>query len=292
MNLQTTGVACLFLIVVPFHSSAQRYLTGELSGIYPADDYVITGNVHVLPRTTLRFEPGSTLRFENFTGIVIRGELICNGTILRPIRFTSSRDLPTSRIMPEAFDWNGIKVTSEAIGISLTNCTICYSTFGLDIGSNATPVALKEVTFFQNGSSSLIRQREMVPVDERVAISYQWPKVIENDDSRALLGKEYEATGLDGKKPSAVATPPGRSRAQRPPVNWEKPVQYATGGLVLAGGVLAAAGHGMAWKYYKDYRREGTTVLRKKGENWIMVRTVGFAVASVGAVGFTLTYIF
>jgi hypothetical protein len=282
MKILLRGAVGIGCILLPFTAFGQRYITGELSGIYPADEYVITGNIHVLPRTSLRFEPGSTLRFENFTGITVHGELICKGTILRPIRFTSSRDMPNSRIMPEAFDWNGITVTAEAINVCLEYCTISYSTTGLEIALNATPVLLKEVTFHHSGSSSLIRERELINADDNVPVSFQW--------SRLPLETLQ-------RRDSTIASPAKNSRAipAQPPLNWKKPVMYSTGGLTIAAGLFAGAAYGLAWKYgseYEDADTERTTSLARKRDDWLTASAIGLAVASISAVGFTLTYIF
>jgi hypothetical protein len=284
MKILLRGAVGIGCILLPFTAFGQKYITGELSGIYPADDYVITGNIHVLPRTSLRFEPGSTLRFENFTGITVHGELICKGTILRPIRFTSSRDIPNSRIMPESFDWNGITVTAEAINVCLEYCTISYSTTGLEIALNATPVLLREVTFHHNGSSSLIRERELINTDENVPVSFQW--------SRLPVEKIQQHD-------STIAAPVKKSSANpaQPPIDWRKPALYSTGGLTIAGGLFAAtAYYGIAWKYSVDYRQEkdpdNKIPLARKRDNWTTASTIGLAVACISAVGFTLTYIF
>jgi hypothetical protein len=280
------GIGCILL---PFTAFGQRYITGELSGVYPADDYVVTGNIHVLPRTSLRFEPGTTLRFENFTGIIVRGELICKGTILRPILFTSSRDIPRSPITPEAFDWNGLKITQEASMVCIEFCTVSYSTTGIEIASKATPVILKEVTFHHNGSNALIREREQIPTDENVPVSFQWlPSPVETSsmsDSIAVL------SNTKGGAASAE-----RSKPTRPPIHWRQPVLYTTGGLTIAGGLFTGAAYGLAWKYGRDYHNEdvpdNTGPLARKRDNWLIASASGLAVASICAVGFTLIFIF
>jgi hypothetical protein len=288
MKFELMGALSVFCMLLPSSMFAGQYITGELSGVYPTDDYVITGNIYVLPRTTLRFEPGSTLRFENFTGIIIRGELICKGTILRPIKFTSSRDVPNSRIMPESFDWNGIKVMPEAINICLEYCTIAYSTTGLEIASNATPVILKEVSFFHNGSTSLTREREMVNVVENAPISFQWPRLhVKNDDAG-------RPDTIDTSSPSANLEKPIKKI-----IEWRNPTLYSTGGLTIASGLFSAVAYGLAWKYDWDYdHKKGTvnnneySLLRQKCDRWLTASAIGLGVTCVSAVGFTLIYVF
>jgi hypothetical protein len=281
-------LALLLLAGMSGPACAQRYLTGELSGIYPAGDYVVTGNIHVLPRTSLRFEPGSTLRFENFTGMIVRGELICNGTILRPIRFTSSRDNPSSKSMPEPFDWNGIKITAEAMNVSMAFCTISYSTYGLEIESKATPIIIEEVTFHTNGSASLTREREMVHVDEKVAATFRWMPVMEPGESGPLATEPPEKIQANDR--------PQKEKKQ-PSINWRRTCLYVSGGVGTAGVLLAAGAYGMAYYYDRRYWADGTEsseqeAMRTKRDDCLFISYIGIAAATIGAVGCTLTLIF
>lgn len=288
MKILLKGAVGIGLILLPLAVSGQRYITGELSGVYPADDYVITGNIHVLPRTSLRFEPGSTLRFENFTGIVVRGELICKGTILRPIRFTSSRDIPSSPIMPESFDWNGIKITPEASMVCIEFSTISYSTTGIEITLKTTPVILKEVTFHHNGSNALIREREQIQTDVNVPVSFEWlPLPAETSALRDSV------TALTNNTDSVEKS---RAKSTRPPIQWRQPLLYTTGGITIAGVFFSGAAYALAYKYSSDYGHENDPDLKRplahKRDDWLTASAIGLAVTCVSAVGFTLTYIF
>jgi hypothetical protein len=155
---------------------AQVHLTGAISGNYPADQYLISGDIAVPRGMTLSFAPGSVLRFGEYNGIEVHGRFVCKGTPQQPIIFTSANDVSRAATLPEAFDWNGIKVAPEAAGISLEQCTIAYSTFGLNVESNATPVLLKNVAFLHNGSASLTREKKMIPVQETSLITLHWPE--------------------------------------------------------------------------------------------------------------------
>jgi hypothetical protein len=289
MKIGLIGIMGICLVFLPVSVYSERYITGELSGVYPADEYVITGNIYVLPRTTLRFDPGSTLRFENFTGMIVRGELICKGTILRPIRFTSSRDIPSSRIMPEAFDWNGIKVMPEAINICLEFCSITYSTAGLEIASNTTPVILNEVTFSHNGSASLTREREMITLEDNVPVSFRWPLEQEKDN---MTGRHEDDRVADKTKSVSTVQKSHDSK----PIELKKPVMYASGGLTFVCGLAAAASYGLAWYYDRKYDKappgSDFKSLKANRDHALLGSGIALAVASIGAVAFTVTYVF
>ena len=83
------------------------HLTGERSGSLSGTNYVVTGNIYILPHDTLSIAPGSFIRFEPFTGIVVRGTLLCSGTAREPVLLTSVRDSLEGK-PPRPFDWNGV----------------------------------------------------------------------------------------------------------------------------------------------------------------------------------------
>lgn len=276
---------------------AQKYLTGELSGNYPAGEYIVSGNIHVLPKTTLTFDPGSTLRFENYTGIVVRGELICKGTSLKPVVFSSSRDVPSTRTMPEAFDWNGIKVTSEADGITLENCVISYSTFGLNIESNATPVSIKEVKFNNNGSASLTREKRMLPVTENMGISFIWPEIQKSKVVSDSIPSDTSPKVLPTKKQKKPAQ--NKKEYAKPKGAWIQPMRISFGSAAAVGGIMWLSGYLQSTKY-KNQRDGSVYIVQspdwytadKNYRNWGTVQNIGAAIFGIGAVGFTATFLF
>ncbi len=274
-------LSSLFLIAVAACGSAfaQKYLTGELSGSYPAGEYSISGNVHVLPKTTLSFAPGSILRFENFTGIVVRGELVCRGTPQQPVVFTSSRDIPGAKTMPEAFDWNGIKVTPEAKGIRLEYCAVAYSTFGLSIESGSTPVSIRGAVFHHNGSASLTREKKMFAVKENLPVSFTWP-----EPPAAAPQTENTAAAEPVKKTSAVKT-------------WKNTFGIAGAGIGIAGAALWLTGHLRAEHFNSLMIRPGTPLTtgndyKDTRDGWVTVRNLGIGLFGLGAAGFAVTFVF
>ena len=106
-------------LAVHFAATASpTYLTGELNRSLSGRDYVVTGNIYVLPHDTLSIAPGSRIRFEPFTGIVVRGAFLCNGTAREPVLLTSVRDSLEGK-PPQRFDWNGVEVTPEGVGCAV-----------------------------------------------------------------------------------------------------------------------------------------------------------------------------
>jgi hypothetical protein len=293
------GIVTLLLIAGGgiFPVSAQKYLTGELSGTFPAGEYVVSGNIHVLPKTRLSFEPGCTLRFENYTGIVVRGELVCAGTVSKPIVFTSSRDVPSSRTMPEAFDWNGIKVTSESDGVTFENCLIAYSTFGLNIESNATPVSIKEIKFNNNGSASLTREKKMMPVTDNMAISFVWPEIQTTPAAADTAAKDSSSKSGSVRKTKKAKKSISKGEIAKPRFAWKQPVRITMGSAAVVGGAMWVSGFILSENYLhqrntgKPYS-DNWNYADKSYKTWGTVQNIGAGLFAVGAIGFTVTFLF
>ena len=290
-----TSLVLTFLVGGGVHEAfAQKYLTGELSGSYPAAEYSISGNIYVLPKTTLTFEPGSILRFDNFTGIVVRGAFVCKGTADQPIIMTSSRDVPHSHAAAEAFDWNGIKATPETEGITLENCTIAYSTFGLNIESSATPVSIKETMFHNNGSASLTREKKMVAVVENLPFTQAWPE----SAAQATSGTGTTISTATSGDTAGKTTVSNSSSTPAPHHSWIKPVvRISLGGVAVAGGALWVVGYLQADHYNKLLTPPPSSLTTRKSyldsrDAGVLLRNIGVGLFCVGAAGFGVTFFF
>jgi hypothetical protein len=276
--MKHTVHSLLFFVFVCINAFAQKHLTGELSGNYPAGDYIVSGNICVLPKATLSFAAGSTLRFDNFTGIVVRGALVCKGTPGQPVLFTSSeKDVPDAGTAAKPFDWNGIKVTAEAATITLEHCAIAYSTYGLDIESGTTPMTIKNVIFHDNGSASFTRGKKMMQVNENIPLSFNWPET-----SMAAAGKN---TVKEAEK-----------KDLRPKPAWKKTVRIAGISAAIAGGALWLTGYLRA-EHYNSLIKPGTTIgqfneYKDSWNSWVSVRNIGIGLSCLGATGLAVTFVF
>lgn len=270
---------------------AQKQLAGEISGNYQAGEYRISGDVVVLPRTTLSFAPGSVLRFENYTGITVQGRFVCKGTPQQPVVFTSAHDVPHTRTMPEAYDWNGIKVTFEADTVSLEHCTIAYSTFGLNIESNATQVSIKNVAFIHSGSASLTRGKKTIPVQETTPVSFTWPEI--TVVAAEAGGQTYSGKQADTQKVASLG-----------PISVDKTYKYSHGrkvrritfGALTAGsGAIGALFQLKAASLYDDYMADRSYDFDSHDADWQAVRNAektrnGFyLLAGIFAAAFTIS---
>ncbi len=274
---------------------AQKQLTGEISGNYQAGEYLISGDVVVIPKTTLSFAPGSVLRFENYAGITVQGRFVCNGTPQQPVVFTSAHDVPHTKTMPDAYDWNGIKVTFEADSISLEHCTIAYSTFGLNIESNATQVSLKNIAFIHNGSASLTRGKKLIPVQETTPVSFNWPEMTTVTAEAGGQGERLADSGKqEGKHTEPSLSPVGADKAYK--YSHGRRVRRITFGVLAAGsGVAGAVFQLRAASRYDDYKADRSYDFASHDADWQSVRNaekmrnVFYVFAGVCAAAFSIS---
>jgi hypothetical protein len=118
--------------------------------------YLITSNIEVPLDRTVTIEPGTIFLFKNFCGLHVRGKLLARGTADAPIVFTSEYDKNyNGQATREAnpFDWDGIYMTSDAMGSQFTDCNICYSVYCI---SSATKFIRLEPLFVKENGKNVI----------------------------------------------------------------------------------------------------------------------------------------
>ncbi|KMQ52776.1 hypothetical protein CHISP_0545 [Chitinispirillum alkaliphilum] len=165
----------LIILSVAVITHAQTYLTGEVKGTLQRGEYIVTGTLYILSGQSLTIEPGTVIYFEQFSGIKVLGTLICEGTPDNPIVLTSIRERPSQiRATPEAFDWNGIEVTNDAIYTSVSQTKIRHSIFGMNIRSPNTSVRIDRVEFLNNGYGSVVREGKIIEVQQNFPFSISW----------------------------------------------------------------------------------------------------------------------
>jgi hypothetical protein len=272
----------------------RKVLSGEISGNYPAAEYTVSGNAVVPLKKTLSLAAGSILRFENFSGITVRGTLVCKGTPSRPVLFTSINDDQNSGTGPEPFDWNGIKAAPEAQGVTMEHCVVTYSTFGVNIESEATPVTMINVSFHHNGSASVTREKKMMPVSENIPVSYTWPEAA--PAARSATAAQAPATELKKAMPAEKKIPDAAVSMPVFDPEWKKTVRTAGAGLGLAGAALWLAGHLRA-EYFDGLIKPGVPLstagkYENSRDNWVAVRNVGMGFFGAGAAAFAITFVF
>lgn len=149
----------MLIALTPTSAAAHDTLAGPLPKVLKAEKspYLVIEDIDVPLGKTVTIEPGTVLLFKNFAGLQAQGRLIAEGSRTRPIVFTSEFDQkhnPASSMYPNPYDWNGIYIHNNALGSSLSFCTISYSVYG--IVSETKFIRVSPAAFHQNGKSNLV----------------------------------------------------------------------------------------------------------------------------------------
>jgi hypothetical protein len=142
-----------------FEDFGSRELAGNLEPVIinVGTPYLVAADIIVPPGETVEIEEGTIFAFKPFTGLLVHGTLIAKGNALNPIIFTSENDVAApagSAAAPAPYDWNGITIFEHAEGTVLQHCTISYSLFGLNTGTDQ--VVIRQCYFYENGKSDLV----------------------------------------------------------------------------------------------------------------------------------------
>jgi len=125
------------------HSYSQTFVSG---GIFSntnwniaGSPYIVTDTIIVFTGVTLTISPGVIVKFNDGTGMEIRGNLIANGTQTDSITFTSSSTNPAMGI------WYGINLTNSS---SYNFINMLYAGTGFNIP--AVSLAINNSRFYRN----------------------------------------------------------------------------------------------------------------------------------------------
>jgi len=216
--MSTFKIVLLFFTLLPVMSShSQTTLSGTIGNMTidsSGNPYIIADNMTVPTEKKLTIKEGVILLFKPFTGLIVEGSLIIEGSLDNPVILTTVNDTrynPKSDLLPNPFDWNGIFITKKAAFVNISNFILEYSVYG--VKSQKEEFTLSNSTFKHNGQFHVTINDEIKSVVDDIPYNYS---------------KKRVGTG-DGK-PKAVH--PNQT-------TWRTPVSI---GLGVAG--LAAAGAG------------------------------------------------
>ncbi|MCA9262808.1 MAG: hypothetical protein KDA60_03125 [Planctomycetales bacterium] len=106
-----------------------------------AGPYLITSNVTIPPNGQLVIEPGTTVYFENEQSLIVRGQIVAEGTLEDRIRFTRvpgsgtvsdgiqfSSTMQDNRITYAVIEWGGTTTNNGLIGLDNSKLTLDHVT--------------------------------------------------------------------------------------------------------------------------------------------------------------------
>jgi hypothetical protein len=169
--------------------------------------YVVEQDVVILPGTRVTIPAGCVFLFRPFTGMLVDGELIVQGTKEKPVVFTSSRDAAhggDGSAEPPASSWNGIVVSAEGARLTASHARVAYSTYG--IKAETDKVHLDQVAFYQNGAFHLTIQNKIHYVQQNVPYTWNFtpPEAAVTAPPAAI--EETEAVPEEPARPRSSST--------------------------------------------------------------------------------------
>lgn len=263
-------------------------LAGPLPGLIKATNkpYRVIADIEVLPDKTVTIEAGAVFLFQNFTGLHVRGKLIVQGTASKPVVFTSENDQqynPSTRLIANPYDWNGIFIHSDGFGTYLENCIVAYTVYG--IVSETKFIRMDPVFFKENGKSNL---------------------VIENEVKKDIVPEKPYSYVLAAKEATVEGVP---IKIIKDPLARRRNISRSSGLTLALGGVVAGIAHGIQfskarqeWEMYNNPNPsdvvsfQKTSQDRKKAhENYdrmsaFIIIDAGVAVAGVCFLAWSFTF--
>jgi hypothetical protein len=137
-------------------------------------EILVTDTVVVLPNVTLRIHPGTKVRFVHYRGyrepelklsLIVRGQILANGTSDQPIYFTS--DAPD----PQNGDWSLLRLISNTGQSEFNWCVFEFAQHGLNVW-NSSPF-ISHVVFRWNNWEGIYFESYSAP-------TIVWCQIYEN----------------------------------------------------------------------------------------------------------------
>jgi hypothetical protein len=216
-----------FIFMIIFPAFSQTNLSGNIGGMTierVGNPFVVSDNLTIPAGKKLLIKEGCVLLFKPFTGIIVEGDLEVEGTLEKPVVFTTENDSmfnPESKQTPNPFDWNGILISKKAGTVKLSNFVLKFSVYG--VKSSKEGFIINNGTFSRNGQFHVTVKEEMEKVVDDVPFNF---------------GKDKDEK-IDSIKDSAHVIARNASlKKTGAPVAWRKPAAVLAGamGLVALGG--------------------------------------------------------
>jgi hypothetical protein len=255
----------------------QPLIDTSQDGDYSATDYLATHDIVVDKGKVLTLFPGSRVLFTKDTRLIVKGKLVCQGTVAKPVSFGALDNADYFYpIGPEIeARWEGIVLTDSG-EIELALAHIDNSKYGITVQTRGSILVLDSVRFVNNKYWNLSIGGDSVLVYSNQYVSY-----------KSLYGKG------PAKPPSGLQrfglylqTPGGKKVALR--------VGSAT--VAVSGVLLAITEQVIAMKYQKKTNDADSTPeanrFKKQGDIAYDLRNVFGIAGMVGAAGFIATFYF
>ena len=289
-NHETILLLPILLVILLGNADAQHKVLeiDTLGGLLPktvkAKTYLVSVDIEVPANTIVTIEPGTVILFKNFTGLKIQGRLLALGTKSKPIIFTSVHDKkfnPSSSLIANPFDWNGIYIYADAIGTIMENCVVTYTVYG--IISDTKYIKMDRIHFADNGKYDLVLEKE----EKKIVTEWYSYQLSSQDVDKLrhnvdLYSDPYKKKRLTFRYTSLALFLGGMGigayssyQFQDVLPEWKKVNKYPPDESLLN-------------TKDEDYYRS----LKKKKNSKLAKAISGFGIALIGTIGFIWTYTF
>lgn len=169
-------LALFALICLPLCSAAETHIGGDIREIEfteAGNPYIVDQDLLVPSGKKVVIKEGCVFLFNAFTGLMVRGQLVVDGTREKPVVFTSIHDAeynPESEQLPNAFDWNGVLISRESSGAHLSHFKCRYSVYGIKVQNPS--IKIEDGLFYQNGQFHFTVNDKVQYVQDNIPYSY------------------------------------------------------------------------------------------------------------------------
>lgn len=164
------------MVCIPVIVNAKTHLSGNIGGMVfdkSGNPYIIDSDISIEQGKDVVLSAGVIFLFNSFTGLSIAGNLYVEGTEDDQVVFTSVQDAaynPDAEKLPQAFDWNGIKIERNAGDVKMRNFRVTFSVYGIKSGKE--DIVLMNGVFKDNGQFNFTVNDEIQMVEEKIYYTY------------------------------------------------------------------------------------------------------------------------
>ncbi|NLD99910.1 MAG: hypothetical protein GX640_08545 [Fibrobacter sp.] len=156
-------------------SAAETHITGDITGmpLEPSGNpYIVEQDIHIPNGKKAIIKEGCVFLFKPFTGLLVQGVLLVEGTQSNPVVFTAINDGEynlQSEQLPNPFDWNGILISRESSSVIFKNFKLQFSVYG--IKSQNSAIEIENGLFKQNGQFHFTINDQIQYVQDNIPFS-------------------------------------------------------------------------------------------------------------------------
>jgi hypothetical protein len=307
-------IIILFFSIL-YISYSETLIKGDIKAVIldsSGNPFIVESDIVINQNEKVIIKPGCVFLFKQFTSLDVFGSLFVEGTEDKPVIFTSINDKDYNKevkLLPNAFDWNGINIAQQSDTVTLSNFKLMYSVYG--IKSTNENIRIKNGIFKVNGQFHLTINNKIhyvvdnepysFNIEEKKDISVAEPikdTTMKDTAIKTVVMKDTITKNIKVKDTLMKDTIKSGEKLAISDKNLKKSKkQWKKGKIiaVLSSGVVAAGGFAYAiWnnklmqekqRLYNDAKSKSeATALGEEMDKKYKLRNIGWAVMYTGIV--------